>query len=72
MLRIGIAMIDVAQLTGRDLERAVVYRTGPLYEPEQGVIKGWNVETKTVFVDYGDSCGRAKATYACDLTFMNE
>lgn len=50
-----------------DIGRAVVYRTAPNFEPEQGVITSFN--DRCVFVRYGNSI-RGVATNPDDLDWM--
>lgn len=54
--------------TKEDIGRAVVYRTAPNYEPEQGIITSFN--EKNVFVRYHGTQG-SQATNPDDLDWMS-
>jgi hypothetical protein len=56
------------KVTVADIGRAVVYRTAPNYEPEQGIITSFN--DKYVFVRYGSSI-RGVATDPDDLDWVS-
>jgi hypothetical protein len=60
-------MINIEELTNKDIQRKVVYTDG-VGEREEGHITSWN--GTYIFVDYGKSCGRGIATIPIDLQFM--
>ncbi len=58
-------MIDIKNLTEKDMGRKVIYSDG-CRKPEEGVITSWN--TTYVFVRYGKDFG-SQGTYPRELTF---
>ena len=63
-------MLDIYSLTSSDKGSSVVYTPFEGCDEgllEYGHITSWN--DKFIFVDYGDSCGRGKATSPQDLRF---
>jgi len=60
-------MILIKALTKEDIGRKIIYKDGVGMITE-GYITSWN--SKYIFVDYGDSCGRGIATSPYDLGFV--
>lgn len=62
-------MIDITQLTDRDIGRGVVYVPGHNAKHEDGIIRSWN--ESYVFVEYSGS-RTPKATRPGDLVWLSE
>jgi hypothetical protein len=62
-------MIKLENLTDKNVGREVIY-TSAKGKEEHGKITSWN--SKFIFVDYGNNCGRGTATSPEDLTFTYE
>jgi hypothetical protein len=60
-------MINIKELTEKDIGRSVVYTA--YNHKEYGHITSFN--EKYIFVDYGKNCGRGTATDPKDLKFTH-